>query len=70
MSSIQPQVLKNYELGLLAGWTMVISALFCINVLHERAQTLETARTQARSNFQRDVTYRHWNAGSGRSMSR
>ena len=65
MSTIQPQVLKNYELGLLAGWTMVISALFCLNVLHERAQTLETARTQARSNFQRDVTYRHWNAGSG-----
>ena len=65
MDGVQPRVLKRYELGLLAGWTVAISALFCLNVQHERAQTLETARTQARSNFQRDVVYRHWNAANG-----
>jgi signal transduction histidine kinase len=65
MHTIQPRILQRYELSLAAGWTLVICALCCINVLHERAQTLETARTQARSNFQRDVTYRQWNAASG-----
>lgn len=65
MPAVQPRVLKRYELSLAAGWTVAICALLSINVLHERAQTLETARTQARSNFQRDVTYRQWNAASG-----
>jgi len=65
MHTTQPRVLKYYELSLVAGWTIVISVLFCLNVLHERGQTLEMARTQARSNFQRDVVYRRWNAASG-----
>ena len=65
LRGIQPRTLKRYELGLAAGWTVAILALFAINVLHEHTQTLETARTQARSNFQRDVSYRQWNAASG-----
>ena len=65
MRDIQPHVLKCYEFGLFAGWTIVICVLFGFNVWHERAQILETARTQARSLFQRDVIYRQWNARSG-----
>jgi signal transduction histidine kinase len=65
MHSTQPRILKRYEWSLAIGWTLVIATLLYINVLHERSQTVETARTQARSNFQRDVIYRQWNASSG-----
>jgi hypothetical protein len=61
----QPRLLKYYELSLIAGWTVVIASLLIINYVHERSQAVETARTQARSNFQRDVIYRHWNAQIG-----
>lgn len=60
-----PRLLKRYEWGLATGWTLVIAALLVINIVHERRQTVETARTQARSNYQRDVIYRHWVAGHG-----
>lgn len=65
MHNTQPRTLKRYEWGLATGWTLVILALLTINVLHERSQAVETARTQARSNLQRDIIYRQWNAASG-----
>ena len=65
MHEAQPRILKLYELSLATGWTAVIFVLLTLNVLHDRAQTGEMARIQARSNFQRDVTYRQWNASSG-----
>ena len=65
MHATQPRILKFYEWSLAIGWSLAIAALLSINVLHERSQTVETARTQARSNFQRDVVYRQWNAASG-----
>ncbi|MDD2272475.1 MAG: DUF3365 domain-containing protein [Desulfuromonadaceae bacterium] len=58
----QPRQLRYYEWSLATGWTMVIAVLLAINFYHEKSQALETARTQARSNYQRDVIYRHWNA--------
>lgn len=61
----QPRSLRYYEWGLAAGWTLVIAILLMINLRHERSQAIETARTQARSNYQRDVIYRHWNATFG-----
>ncbi|WP_026842042.1 sensor histidine kinase [Citrifermentans bremense] len=60
-----PRSLKYYEWGLAAGWTLVIAVLLMINLRHERSQAIETARTQARSDYQRDVIYRHWNATFG-----
>lgn len=63
--SNQPRLLRYYKWSLAAGWTAVIAVLLVINFNHERAQALETARTQARSMYQRDVVYRHWNANSG-----
>lgn len=64
-NATQKRVLGYYEWSLAIGWTLVIAVLLAINFRHEASQAVETARTQARSNFQRDVIYRHWNAGSG-----
>jgi signal transduction histidine kinase len=44
---------------------MAAGLLLLITVRHEQRQAAETALTQARSNFQRDVIYRHWNAAIG-----
>ncbi|MBU5612944.1 ATP-binding protein [Geomonas azotofigens] len=60
-----PQSLTCYKWGLAFGWTVVIALLLVINYRHERSQAVETARTQARSQYQRDLTYRHWNAAYG-----
>jgi len=65
MQHTQPLILRRYEMGLAVGWTLAIVILLTVNVWHEREQTVETARTQARSNFQRDLTYRQWNAANG-----
>lgn len=61
----QPRSLKRYEWRLATGWTFVIVVLFVVNVVSNRRQVLETARTQARSIYQRDVIDRHWVAGLG-----
>ena len=61
----QPRLLRYYEWSLAVGWTLVIATMLAINCRHENWQAMETARTQARSNYQRDVIYRHWFAGSG-----
>ena len=61
----QPRSLTYYKWGLAAGWTVVIVVLLAINLTQERSQAIETARTQARSNYERDVVYRHWNAMYG-----
>lgn len=63
--AVLPVSLKRYELGLAMGWTLVIILLLTVNVFHERKQSLETARAQARSNYQRDVIYRRWAAEHG-----
>lgn len=46
-------------------WPLVVGLPLTLNVRHERQQAAETALTQARSDFQRDVIYRHWNAKYG-----
>ncbi len=61
----QKRSLKRYAWGLATGWTLAAVALIAINVRHERLLAAETALTQARSNFQRDIIYRQWNATYG-----
>ena len=61
----QPRQLKLFVWGLVAGWTLVVVSLLLFNVRNEHEQAYETARTQARSSYQRDVIYRHWVAGYG-----
>ncbi|HJV66992.1 MAG TPA: ATP-binding protein [Geomonas sp.] len=58
--AVGPRLLKHYEWFLAVGWTLAIVVLFTLDVVSEQQQTLETARTQARSNYQRDLLYRHW----------
>ena len=61
----QKKLLKRYVWGLAAGWTFVVAVLIVFSVRHEWQRAAETALTQARGNFQRDVIYRHWNAKYG-----
>ncbi len=61
----QKQLLKRYAAGIAAAWTLAALTLVVIDIRHERLQAAETALTQARSNFQRDVIYRSWNAKFG-----
>jgi hypothetical protein len=61
----QPKQLQHFVWGLAAGWTVVVAALLSISIYEEQEQAVETARTQARSNYQRDVIYRHWVADFG-----
>jgi signal transduction histidine kinase len=65
MKTSQKLLLKRYAWGLATGWTLVVGLLLTLNARHERQQAAETALTQARSDFQRDVIYRHWNAEYG-----
>ncbi|GFO56931.1 sensor histidine kinase [Geomonas sp. Red276] len=61
----QPRALTYYAWSLTAGWTAVIVALAALNFHYEKSQAVDIARAQARSHFERDVTYRHWNAQAG-----
>jgi len=64
-STSQPKELRHFVWGLAAGWTVVVAALLLLSIRQEQEQAVETARTQARSNYQRDVLYRHWVANYG-----
>ncbi len=46
-------------------WTGVISASLWWNLARLRENTVESARTHARSSFEKDVLYRRWNASHG-----
>ncbi len=61
----QKRLLKRYAWGLAAGWTLVAIVLVVFTIRDEQQQAAETALAQARSNFQRDVIYREWNAKFG-----
>jgi len=61
----QQKQLRNFLWGLAAGWTVVVAVLILIGIRQEQGQAVEAARTQARSNYQRDVIYRHWVADYG-----
>lgn len=61
----QPKQLRHFVWGLAAGWTAVVAALLLLSIHQEQEQAFDTARTQARSNFQRDLVYRHWVADYG-----
>jgi len=61
----QQKQLRHFLWGLAAGWTVVVAVLMLIGIRQEQGQAVEAARTQARSNYQRDVIYRHWVADYG-----
>ncbi|MEI6135577.1 MAG: SpoIIE family protein phosphatase [Desulfomonile sp.] len=61
----QIPLMKRYLAIIGIVWTAAVSASFVWNWFEVDAKTLEAARIQARSSFEKDVMYRRWNAGHG-----
>ncbi len=57
--------LRHHAWVLPVVWTIIISASLLWNVFHVKKNTLEAARIQARSVYEKDVIYRRWNTGHG-----
>ena len=57
--------IRNYALLFALIWTLVLAALFSLNLQSEMKQAAELATYQARSFFQEIVTTRYWNALHG-----
>ena len=57
--------LEHYVWALAVVWTIVVAASLVWNVAQMKHETLEAARIQARVAYEKDVTYRRWNAGHG-----
>ena len=51
--------------GVIAVWTLVITASLAWNIVVARQEILEAARIQARVVYKKDVIYRRWNTGHG-----
>ncbi len=54
-----------YLLWILAFWSIFIVLSLVWNMKTTRSGTLEVARIEARTAFEKDVVYRRWNAGHG-----
>jgi len=49
----------------MAAWTAIVAASLLLSLYQAESKTLDLARTQARSAFEKDVLYRRWNAMQG-----
>ncbi len=56
---------QGYMWGLAAIWTMILAASLAWSVQQQGQATREVARTQARTAYAKDITYRRWNAEYG-----
>ena len=56
---------NRYILVLSLIWTVTIFILMGWNLTQINLYTLETARIQARSTYEKDIIYRSWNASHG-----
>ena len=56
---------RTFRWILLVIWTVVIAVSLVWNIYQIDSNIKESAKIQARSSFQRDVTYRKWNAAHG-----
>ena len=61
----QIPVVKRYLAIMSVVWTCTVCASFVWSWFEVDAKTVEAARIQARSSFEKDVIYRRWNAGMG-----
>ena len=64
-SNAQPIRLKKYFWAVVGVWTAVIAAVFVWNYVQLRPGTLDMARIEARTSFEKDAFYRKWNAMHG-----
>ena len=57
--------LRSYMLGIAVLWSLLIALSLGWNLKIKRSITLEGARIEARTAFEKDITYRRWNAEHG-----
>ena len=48
-----------------AVWTLIIAGLFLLDIINIRNEQRELAANEARSSFNKDLSFRHWVAGLG-----
>jgi len=60
-----PIRLRYYLLGAVALWSILIGLSLAWNLRIQDSETLEAARIEARTAFEKDVLYRRWNAALG-----
>ncbi len=56
---------ERYVWASVVIWTIVIAASLIWHTFHTKKETLELSQTQARTAYEKDITYRRWNAGHG-----
>lgn len=61
----EPVPLRYYIVGVILIWSILIVLSLVWNIEVERTGTLEYARIEARTAFEKDVIYRRWNAMHG-----
>jgi signal transduction histidine kinase/CheY-like chemotaxis protein len=57
--------LHRYLVMALVLWSLTIGVLLMGNIKRQRLVTLDTARTEARTSYRKDLLYRQWNAQFG-----
>ena len=58
-------VLRNYLWAILSLWTVFVGLVLLWSLFQHKRETLEAARVQARSAFEKDMVYRQWAAIHG-----
>jgi PAS domain S-box-containing protein len=56
---------RKHTMMIVFFWTVLIITVLLLNIYNRRSQTLEIAKDQARSSFEKDVVYRRWAAHHG-----
>ncbi|MCP4221045.1 MAG: DUF3365 domain-containing protein, partial [bacterium] len=64
INGIRRQLIR-YSRLIAVLWCLLVLASMTLGLILKKHETLETARTQARSSFEKDILYRRWNAGHG-----
>ena len=62
---IHPVKLNRYIITVAVVWTMVMVASLAWNLVQVKSNTLKIALDQVRVSSEKDIIYRHWNAGHG-----
>jgi len=62
---IHPVKLNRYIITVAVVWTMVMVASLAWNLVQVKSNTLKIALDQVRVSSEKDIMYRHWNAGHG-----
>lgn len=56
---------RRYIVAAAVVWTGIVAGLLGWNLCQQRQETLDVARAAARTAYQKDIVYRHWNTQHG-----